>query len=53
MNLCTLRLTCFVVQNWAGLESEKPAFLGSPGDEDYMLRRAAIVTPMQEEEAHW
>ena len=32
------------MQNWAGLESEKPAFLVSADDEDYMLRRAAIVT---------
>ena len=32
------------MQNWARFESEKPAFLGSPGDADYILRRAAIVT---------
>ena len=42
--MCTLQLTCCFVQNWARFESEKPAFLGSPGDADYMLRRAAIVT---------
>ena len=39
-----LQLTCDFVQNWASLAVEKPAFLGSPDDQDYMLRRAATVT---------
>lgn len=38
------QLSCCVMQNWASLAAEKPVFLGSPDDEDYMLRRAAIVT---------
>lgn len=33
-----------VVQNWKGLDGDRPAFLTSADDEAYMLRRTAIVT---------